>query len=497
MAPRLAYSLACTAACACATAGYPRHVVVDETLTRAEPAASRAPSQTGGDGRLDDEDRRKLEQILDRIGRSAGGGAAITLMVVPAAAADVSGAGAAITISADHVRWSLHEIGRQTVGETYLAFALAHELGHAAVPACSAACADVECEREADRAARRILVGAGYHVWPEFLDRLARKRLDAVSRTLARVEECGFPAPNECSARSLVSAAKECLSSGETLFRYALLLRDESEHATGDSDASRRLVLLNLREYESLRTGKLRVQAEACGKLAGWVPKSDAEASCIEKRAKGFAAAVAAQAKVEIPDPASPALRGAKARWQDDADWLLEASAGPSWGYFRRPTREELDGGSVRAMAMWEGGNADGPGVRVGYARFGEGTALDGANRATRTTVELVARRMMPAGKRFALLSDLGVGVSRTNHVSGSSRTSFVMSLDGRLAWAPVPRLELGAAVAYAFVTTRVIEGQSVSLLFTAAVHFGNYGERTLGAERARALTSEPMRPPF
>ncbi len=461
---------------ACATSGpSPSYVLQDFTVARApavppdSPAAEASPQQ-----RLTLADRIRVEHILGRLARASGPPNTITVQVVPTGAEVTQGG--KITISSTVVLWALRDVGNEypAVGEAYLAYVLAHEIGHMISPKCFR-CADMQgCEEEVDENAQRILKGAGYSVFPRRLERLVNRGLDAVTGEHLQALKACESSPGRNCAPLYARAACECFATASVFLRYVELQYLEVLPRRADSWKEHQGIVSERRQYERDRTKTLPALSGICAEWAkGLANPVEAPSCCLVGQGETVDRAVNRLPGLEVPSEGSPLLWSEKVLWQDHATWLVEGFGGPSWGDFRSPALGRGWGLMVGAVAMMEEGRLDGPGLRLGYGRFGVGPEP-----VERFTAELVARDLQTLGNRFAFIVNLGVGAVWVR--SGSTRsTSFLASLDGRYAFSPIPRLDLGLGVGYSlggkYDSSRgaVVTNQVFAAHLTLDVHFG------------------------
>jgi hypothetical protein len=428
----------------------------------------------------------RLEKALWTVAEGAPPGGRIVLSIVPPPSDphEVRSSGRHVIMSEAHARWALREIESQSVGDDYLAFVLAHEIGHLSVPECNDACGHtLECERRADEKSREVLERAGVSVAPGALLRTSSSRLALARSSLDGASDCG--GDGACIARYRAAAANDCLSGGEVMLRYAVLLREEAEARRGSSWEERGRARAGRAEYEGMRTGYLPRYAQLCADLAGVSTSPDR--SCLDLRQAALVRTIEGQPAVHVPLQESRELWSEKVRWQDDADWVVVASAGPAWSGFRHPDRGKGWGWMTSGTALWQGGDADGPGVRVAYGRFraptqgDSGGLLDGEVRYLE--IELAARNVRALTRRLALVSDIGVGGARIADPSGT-RSSVVGTLSGVIAFSPTPRVVLGAGGGYSFsgsLAKTVLTSQVFALHLTLDLYFGDYTTRHIG----------------
>jgi len=203
---------------------------------------------------------------------------------------------------------------------------------------------------------------------------------------------------------------------------------------------------------------------------------------CLHERLGDLQQRLERQPTYPIPQWDDPVLWTEEIRWHRDADWQVGATAGAvSTGFYDFPGGRK-QGWVVSAMALWEGGG-DGPGLRLSYGRFGAdssaGTLLGSAG-VSRMAAELVAQKILPLGADVAFMPIVGIGVERIIPTPGPPNTSGVASVDLRLAFAPVRRLDLSAGLGAALGTHSWSRPDTCSLSATLGlgIHFGDYGER-------------------
>jgi hypothetical protein len=384
------------------------------------------------------------------------------------------------------VSWGLREIPNRELGDAYLAFAIAHEVGHLDAPACAAGCTDIfRCEREADESARLVLDRRPYGADPEILGNFASERSRSVIERLATARKTSTP--SEVYSQ-VGSAARECLDSVEMNDRYVTLLRENVEHPRSGLQSHRRYIQGTL-EVARERTAELIRQAGVCAKIVQLMPNEMDEQGCYRARIANIQRRASEMTPVHVPRLDSPALWSEDVRWQDDATWDLEASGGLAVGFFREQPTEAKLGWLTTVTALLEGGAADAGGIRLGFGRFGSGSlnhAPSCRGSLARYTAEVVGRHVSLLAPRLALVWTIGLGVERAIPDSAPPHTSGLAAGQLRLAYGWIPRLHLSAGLGYSAATHswNDLETNLLAISLGLEMHFGQYAQHEPSAGR-------------